>query len=90
MQIRWSLIEGRNSLCDMLDVLVQNAGDKYGHVGNRENGENSRGITEDGWRRGAKRSRSSGNFFTMSDVEKTMKQALSTETRTVRRASDDT
>ena len=43
--------EGRNSLCDMLDVLVQKASDKCGHVGN---GENNMGITEDGWRRGQK------------------------------------
>jgi hypothetical protein len=48
-------------------------------------------INEEGWRRGAKWSRGSGNnFFTLSEVEQKMQRALSNETGSCRRASDDT
>jgi hypothetical protein len=48
-------------------------------------------FNEEGWHRGAKRSRGSGNnFFTLAEVEQKMQRVISHETGSVRRASDDT
>lgn len=49
------------------------------------------GLHDDKGSRGTKRSRNSGNnFFTVSDVEKRMKRALSVESGRSRGASDET
>ncbi|KAE7995204.1 hypothetical protein FH972_000029 [Carpinus fangiana] len=48
-------------------------------------------VNEEGWRRGAKRSKGSGNnFFTITEVEHKVQRALSAEPGSVQRSSDDT
>jgi hypothetical protein len=48
-------------------------------------------VNEEGWRRGAKRSRGSGNnFFTLTEVEQKVQRALANDPGSIRRASDDT
>jgi hypothetical protein len=69
-----------------LDELAHKEGQQEEHVG-----EGVFDFNEESWCKGAKRSRGLGNnFFTLFDVEKKMQRALSIETGSVRRASDDT
>jgi hypothetical protein len=79
---------GLANVNDLLDELANKSkqqAEKMKEVVLEEN------INEEGWRRGAKRSRGSGNnFFTLSEVEQKMQRALSNETGSGRRASDDT
>lgn len=69
-----------------LDELIHKEEQSAGHVV-----ENTDELYADGGHRGTKRTRNSGNsFFTMSEVEKRMRRALSTDVPNLRGASDET